>query len=61
MRALQASRRAPGQDRVYVAGEKEWEREQIIREQGVPVNDNLRNELQVMRDELGIEGYEEHF
>ena len=61
MRALQASRRAPGQDRVYVAGEKEWEREQIMREQGVPVNDNLRNELQVMRDELGIEGYEEHF
>jgi L-2-hydroxycarboxylate dehydrogenase (NAD+) len=61
MRALQDSRRAPGQDRIYVAGEKEWEREQIVREQGVPVNGNLRKELQIVRDELGIEGYEDHF
>jgi LDH2 family malate/lactate/ureidoglycolate dehydrogenase len=61
MRALQASHRAPGQDRIYVAGEKEWELEQIIREQGVPVNANLRKELEIMRDELEIEGYEEYF
>ena len=61
MRALQASRKAPGQDRIYVAGEKEWELEQTIREQGVPMNDNLRKELQFMRDELEIEGYEEYF
>jgi LDH2 family malate/lactate/ureidoglycolate dehydrogenase len=61
MRALQASRKAPGQDRIYVAGEKEWELERIIRERGVPVNANLRSELQFMRDELGIGGYEECF
>jgi L-2-hydroxycarboxylate dehydrogenase (NAD+) len=61
MRALQASRKAPGQDQIYVAGEKEWEQEQIVRERGVPVNRNLRKELQLMRDELGIEGYEAYF
>ena len=61
MRALQASRKAPGQERVYVAGEKEWELEQAIRERGVQVNDNLLGELQFMRNELGIEGYEEYF
>ena len=61
MRALQASRRAPGQDRIYVAGEKEWELQQIVREQGVPVNGNLRQELEIMRDEMGIEGYEGYF
>jgi len=61
MRALQDSRKAPGQDRIYVAGEKEWELQQIVREQGVPVNGNLRKELEIMRDELGIEGYEGHF
>jgi L-2-hydroxycarboxylate dehydrogenase (NAD+) len=61
MRALQASRRAPGQDRIYVAGEKEWEQEQTVRQQGVPVNRNLRKELQIMRDELGIKGYEGYF
>jgi len=58
MRALQASRKAPGQDRIYVAGEKEYHNEQRIRERGIPVNRNLRQELQFMRDELNISGYE---
>ena len=61
LRALQASRKAPGQERIYVAGEKEWEKEKVVRERGLPVNENLRRELQAMRDELGIEGYEAHF
>jgi LDH2 family malate/lactate/ureidoglycolate dehydrogenase len=61
MRDLQAARKAPGQERIYVAGEKEHEKEAIVREQGVPVNDNLRQELQTMRDELGILGYESYF
>jgi len=61
MRALQASRRAPGQDRIYVAGEKEYEMEKLRREQGIPVNHNLRRELQTIRDELKISGYEAYF
>ena len=61
MRALQASRPAPGQERIYVAGEKEYEREQLVRAQGIPVNRNLRRELQIMRDELSIPGYEAYF
>jgi LDH2 family malate/lactate/ureidoglycolate dehydrogenase len=61
VRALQASRKAPGQDRIYVAGEKEWEQEKVVRQRGVPANSNLRKELQIMRDELGIEGYEAYF
>jgi len=61
MRALQNSRKAPGQERIYVAGEKEYEKEKLIRRRGVPVNRNLRRELQVMRDELGIVGYDACF
>jgi LDH2 family malate/lactate/ureidoglycolate dehydrogenase len=61
MRDLQNARRVPGQERIYVAGEKEYEKEAVIRKQGVPVNRNLRRELQLMRDELGIVGYEAHF
>jgi LDH2 family malate/lactate/ureidoglycolate dehydrogenase len=61
MRALQASRLAPGQDRIYVAGEKEYEMEKLRREQGIPVNHNLQRELQTMRDELRIPGYEAYF
>jgi L-2-hydroxycarboxylate dehydrogenase (NAD+) len=61
LRALQASRKAPGQDRVYVAGEKEWEIEQTIQERGVAVNENLRQDLRIMRNDLEIEGYEAFF
>jgi len=61
MRALQNARKAPGQERIYVAGEKEHEKEKLIREQGVPINPNLRRKLQIMRDELNISGYEAYF
>ncbi len=61
MRALQSSRRAPGEDRIYVAGEKEHEMERLVRQRGIPVNRNLRLELQTVRDELGIPGYEAYF
>jgi len=61
MRALQAARKVPGEERIYVAGEKEYENERRIRAEGVPVNPSLRRELQVMRDELSIPGYESYF
>jgi len=61
MRALQGARKAPGQDRIYVAGEKEYEKEALIRTEGVPVNANLRKELQFVRDTLKIQGYEAYF
>ncbi len=58
---LQRSRKAPGCERIYVAGEKEYEMEQERRRTGIPVNENLQRELQIMRDELGIPGYEAYF
>jgi LDH2 family malate/lactate/ureidoglycolate dehydrogenase len=61
LRELQGSRKAPGEERIYVAGEKEYEAEQRRREEGVPVNANLKAELQFMRDALAIEGYERYF
>jgi len=61
MRGLQGSHKALGQARIYVAGEKEHEMEQKVRERGIPVNQSLRRELQTMRDELGIWGYEAYF
>ncbi len=61
MRALQEARKAPGEERIYVAGEKEHENEQIIPERGIPVNPNLRRQLQTMRDELDISGYQAYF
>ena len=61
MRDLQSARQAPGQERIYVAGEKEYEQQERVRTQGIPVNRNLRRDLQSVRDELGIAGYESFF
>jgi LDH2 family malate/lactate/ureidoglycolate dehydrogenase len=61
VRGLQSARKAPGQDRIYVAGEKEHEKQELVREQGIPVNRNLRRDLQTVRDELGIAGYDPYF
>jgi LDH2 family malate/lactate/ureidoglycolate dehydrogenase len=61
MRNLQASRKAAGAERIYVAGEKEYEMEQERRRAGIPLNANLRKELRSVRDELGLGGYAEWF
>jgi len=61
MRDLQNARKAPGQGRIYVAGEKEHEMIRARRETGIPINPNLCRELQTMRDELEIAGYEAYF
>jgi L-2-hydroxycarboxylate dehydrogenase (NAD+) len=61
MRALQESRKAPGENRIYVAGEKEYESDLRVRREGIPINANLKRELQIMQDELAIEGFEDYF
>jgi L-2-hydroxycarboxylate dehydrogenase (NAD+) len=61
MRDLQNAQKAPGQERVYVAGEKEHEMQELVCERGIPINRNLRRDLQAVRNELGIAGYETYF
>ena len=61
MRTLQAANKAPGAERIYVAGEKEYEREQKIRESGIPVNANLLKTLRMIRDALNVTGYDDYF
>ncbi|GAH04576.1 unnamed protein product, partial [marine sediment metagenome] len=61
MRALQAAKKAPGAERIYVAGEKEYEREIKIRELGIPVNPNLLKTLRMIRDALNVTGYDAYF
>jgi len=58
LRNLQGSRKEVGAGRIYVAGEKEYEIEQQRRRTGIPLNRSLRKELRIVRDELGIQGYE---
>ena len=55
--ALRASQKAPGQTRIYTAGEKEHLVSLQRRENGVPVNRQTQREMLAMRDELGLKGY----
>ncbi len=57
LRELRQSTKAPGAERIYTAGEKEFASEKYVRAHGVPVNPNLQNELKIVRTELGLTNY----
>ena len=53
-RALRASEKAPGRDRIYTAGEKEYLAWLDRRDKGVPVGAAVQKELIMLRDELQL-------
>ncbi|NCA82578.1 MAG: Ldh family oxidoreductase [Opitutae bacterium] len=57
LRQLRASKKAPGQPRIYTAGEKEHLTWLDRRKKGVPVNRETQKEILAMRDELGLKRY----
>lgn len=56
-RKLRKSEIAPGEERIYTAGEKEFEAEKLVREKGVPINKSIQEDLIYMRDDLKLENY----
>ena len=54
LRELRTADKLPGCDRIYTAGEKEYYIEKEIRENGVKINDNLKKDLQHIKDVLNI-------
>ena len=59
LRQLRASRKAPGQARIYTCGEKEHLAWLGRKSKGVPVDPGLQKEILAMRDELRLHQY--HF
>ncbi len=57
LRALRASRKAPGNERIYTHGEKEYLTELERRDCGAPVVPALQRELVAMRDEQQLNQY----
>ena len=53
-RALRSSKKAPGVDRIYTAGEKEWVKKQELAQEGVPVDPSVQMELIEIRNKLGL-------
>lgn len=59
LRALRASAKAPGEDHIFTAGEKEYLVWQQRKDSGVPINEAVQKEMITIRDELGLTKY--HF
>lgn len=57
IRAVRNSQKAPGCDRIYTAGEKEWDIWQQRKDSGVPINESVQKEIIEVRDELGLTQY----
>ena len=55
MRDLRNSEKAPGQDRIYTAGEKEWVAWNYRKEHGCPVPLVLQKQMVEMRDRWGLD------
>jgi L-2-hydroxycarboxylate dehydrogenase (NAD+) len=58
LRQLRASRKAPGHDRIYTAGEKEYLAWLERKSNGVPVNEALQNDIRQLVKELNLTGYD---
>ena len=57
LRQLRNSKKMPGAERIYTAGEKEYLAWMERKDRGVPVNEELQKEIIQMRDETGLTQY----
>lgn len=55
LRALRASEKAPGEDRIYTAGEKEWDIKEFRKDKGVPMGEDVQREFIEVRDSLDLD------
>ena len=54
IREVRSTQKAPGAERIYSAGEKEYEI-RLARHAGVPINESVQKEFIAVRDELGLD------
>jgi L-2-hydroxycarboxylate dehydrogenase (NAD+) len=58
LRELRASRKMPGHDRIFTAGEKEYLVWLERKEKGIPLNESLRKEIKQIINDYHIEGFD---
>ncbi len=54
LRDLRGSEKAPGHERIYTAGEKEYDVWMYRKDKGVPMTEAVQKEFVELRDELGL-------
>jgi len=58
LRELRASAKAPGENRIYTAGEKEYLAWLSRKDTGVPLNDSLIKTIAALKEEYALDSYE---
>ena len=57
LRSLRSSKKAPGAERIYTAGEKEYLAWLERKDKGAPINQNLQQQIITLKEELGLTQY----
>jgi len=57
LRSLRNSQKAPGEERIYTAGEKEYLIWSERKDKGAPINKNLQKQMLIIQEELGLNQY----
>lgn len=57
IRSVRNSQKAPGAERIYTAGEKEWDVWLERKDKGVPITEPVQKEMSEVRDALGLTKY----
>ncbi len=55
IREVRQTKKVPGAERIYTAGEKEWEIWLDRKDSGVPINESVQGEMSKVRDELKLD------
>ncbi|OPZ59143.1 MAG: putative oxidoreductase YjmC [Deltaproteobacteria bacterium ADurb.Bin510] len=61
MREIRSSKVAPGEQRIYLAGEKEFEMIERRKAEGIPVNEALQDDIRKHIKEYDIKGFDFSF
>ncbi|MBY8980919.1 MAG: Ldh family oxidoreductase, partial [Candidatus Lokiarchaeota archaeon] len=61
MRGLRSSNKEPGVERIYTAGEKEYDSMTSREKTGIPLNKSLQDDIKIMREELNLDKYKSLF
>jgi L-2-hydroxycarboxylate dehydrogenase (NAD+) len=57
MRTLRNSKKEPGAKRIYTAGEKEYYTSIERKEKGIPINKSIQNDIEEIKEDLGLNKY----
>ena len=55
IRSVRNSKKAPGAEKIFSAGEKEWLVWQQRKDTGVPINESVQAEMNKVRDDLKLD------